>query len=76
MQIEHLKSHYSKFGMYNEVKYRVDNNQLRMQFYLNVVEHFCTNEDKYMLSVIVGSKVTMAAQIYHMPLDLIQLDSS
>lgn len=54
--------HHTRAGCYDELQYRVSNNELRMEFYINVILDFC-QPNQYMLSILSGTKVMMAATV-------------
>jgi hypothetical protein len=47
---------YSKPHKYNELEYRIDKSELRMEFYLRMLEMFCKPGDS-ILSIFGGGKV-------------------
>ena len=53
---------YMKARTYSEVEYRLNNLELRMEFYIWLVSSFCTPQD-YIYSVFVGGKLTCAAMV-------------
>ena len=53
---------YMKARAYNEVEYRLNNLELRMEFYIWLVSSFCTPQD-CIYSVFVGGKLTCAAMV-------------
>jgi hypothetical protein len=56
---------YTKPRKYNKLEYRIDTSELRMEFYLRVLEMFCKPGDN-MISVFGGGKVLCAGLVrYH-----------
>ena len=53
---------YVKACAYSEVEYRLNNLELRTEFYISLVSSFCTPED-YIYSVFAGGKLTCAAMV-------------
>jgi hypothetical protein len=53
---------YSKPRKYNELEYRFDTSELRMEFYLRVLEMFCKPGDS-MFSIFGGWKVLCAGLV-------------
>ena len=53
---------YTKPRKYNELEYRIDSSELRMEFYLKVLEMFCKPGD-CMLSIFGGSKILCAGLV-------------
>ena len=53
---------YTKPRKYNELEYRIDTSELRMEFYLKVLEMFCKPGDS-ILSIFGGSKVLCAGLV-------------
>ena len=53
---------YMKARAYSEVEYRLNNLELRMEFYIWLVSSFCTPQD-CIYSVFVGGKLTCAAVV-------------
>ena len=51
---------WSKIGSYNELEYRIYDTKLHMEFYLHILEHFCTARSN-VLSVFTGGKFVCAA---------------
>jgi hypothetical protein len=57
---------YSKPRKYNELKYRIDTSELRMEFYLRVLKMFCKPSDN-MFSVF-GSGIVLCAGLVSIPM--------
>ena len=55
-------SRYMKARAYSEVEYRLNNLELRMEFYISLVSAFCTPQD-CIYSVFAGGKLTCAAMV-------------
>ena len=55
-------SRYMKARAYSEVEYRLNNLELRMEFYIWLVSSFCTPQD-CIYSVFAGGKLTCAALV-------------
>ena len=55
-------SRYMKARAYSEVEYRLNNLELRMEFYIWLVSSFCTPQD-CIYSVFAGGKLTCAAMV-------------
>ena len=53
---------YIKACVYSEVEYRLNNLELRMEFYIWVVSSFCTPQD-CIYSVFAGGKLTCATVV-------------
>jgi hypothetical protein len=53
---------YTKPRKYNELEYRIDTSELRMEFYLRVLEMFCKPGDS-IISVFGGGKVLCAGLV-------------
>jgi hypothetical protein len=53
---------YTKPRKYNELEYRIDTSELRMEFYLRVLEMFCKPGDN-MISVFGSGKVLYAGLV-------------
>jgi hypothetical protein len=53
---------YTKPRKYNELEYRIDTSELRMEFYLRVLEMFCKPGDNT-ISVFGGGKVLYAGLV-------------
>ena len=56
--------YYSKVGKYNEVKYRVEPNKLRMEFYLEIMKLFYRAGENF-VGIHCGSKCLLAAKVCH-----------
>ena len=56
--------YYSEVGRYNEVKYRVEPNELKMEFYLEIMKLFCRTGENF-VSIHYGSKCLLAAKVCH-----------
>ena len=56
--------YYSEVGRYNEVKYRVEPNELRMEFYLEIMKLFCRVGENF-VGIHCGSKCLLAAKVCH-----------
>ena len=55
-------SYYSEVGRYNEVKYRVEPSELRMEFYLEIMKLFCRAGENF-VGIHCGSKCLLAAKV-------------
>ena len=53
---------YSKPQKYNELEYRIDNSELRMEFYLKILKMFCKLGDS-ILSIFGGGKILCAGLV-------------
>ena len=53
---------YTKPRKYNELEYRIDTSELRMEFYLRILEMFCKPGDA-ILSIFGGGKVMCAGMV-------------
>jgi hypothetical protein len=58
--------YYSDSGKYLEVKYRLHNSELRMEFYFELLRTFCKPRDNF-LGIYTGSKCMLAAQVNFSP---------
>lgn len=58
--------HYQVSGKYNELNYRLNNHELRMEFYLSALKQFC-NPSAKIYSIFGGSKLLAAGMMS--PLD-------
>ena len=56
--------YYSEVGRYNEVKYRVEPSELRMEFYLEIMKLFCRAGENF-VGIHCGSKCLLAAKVCH-----------
>ena len=56
--------YYSEVGRYNEVKYRVEPSELRMEFYLEIMKLFCRARENF-VGIHCGSKCLLAAKVCH-----------
>ena len=56
--------YYSEVGRYNEVKYRVEPGELRMEFYLEIMKLFCRAGENF-IGIHCGSKCLLAAKVCH-----------
>ena len=56
--------YYSKVERYNEVKYRVEPSELRMEFYLEIMKLFCRAGENF-VDIHYGSKCLLAAKVCH-----------
>ena len=56
--------YYSEVGRYNEVKYRVEPGELRMEFYLEIMKLFY-RAGKNFVGIHCGSKCLLAAKVCH-----------
>ena len=56
--------YYSDVGRYNEVKYRVEPSELRMEFYLEIMKLFCRAGENF-VGIHCGSKCLLAAKVCH-----------
>ena len=54
--------YYSDVGRYNEVKYRVHSNALRMEFYLELMKLFCRVGENF-ISIHCNWKCLLAAKV-------------
>jgi len=52
--------------LYNELKYRIHNTELRMEFYINIIRKFSIG-GRAVMSVFAGSKFTLAAMVSTSP---------
>ena len=55
-------SYYLEPGKYQELKYRLDLSELRMEFYLDLLYEFCRLGDRF-LGMYLGSKCLVAAKV-------------
>jgi len=53
---------FKKTRVYNELKYRIHNIKLRIEFYLNIFRKFIIGA-RGVMSVFVGSKFTLATMV-------------
>jgi hypothetical protein len=53
---------WSKAGLYNELEYRIYSTELRMEFYLQILDLFCITRQN-VLSIFAGGKVICAAWV-------------
>jgi len=53
---------FNKPRQYNELKYRIYNTELRMEFYINILKKFSIS-GRAVMSVFAGSKFTLAAMV-------------
>ncbi len=53
---------FNKPRLYNELVYRINNTELRMEFYLNILKEFSV-PGMNVVSVFGGSKLTLAAMV-------------
>ena len=56
--------YYSEVGRYNKVKYRVEPNELRMEFYLEIMKLFCRVGEIF-VGIHCGLKCLLAAKVCH-----------
>ena len=56
--------YYSEVGRYNEVKYRVELGELRMEFYVEIMKLFCRAGENF-VGIHCGSKCLLAAKVCH-----------
>jgi hypothetical protein len=63
---------YTKPRKYNELEYRLDTSELRMEFYLRILEMFCKPGDS-ILSIFAGGKILCAGLVSY--LEILQLSS-
>ena len=56
--------YYLEVGRYNEVKYRVEPNELRMEFYLEIMKLFCKAGENF-VGIHYRSKCLLAAKVCH-----------
>ena len=56
--------YYSEVGRYNEVKYRVEPSELRMEFYLEIMKLFCRAGENF-VGIHCGSKCLLVAKVCH-----------
>ena len=56
--------YYSEVERYNEVKYRVEPSELRMEFYLEIMKLFC-RAGKNFVGIHCGSKCLLVAKVCH-----------
>ena len=56
--------YYLEVGRYNEVKYRVEPSELRMEFYLKIMKLFCRAGGNF-VGIHCGSKCLLAAKVCH-----------
>ena len=56
--------YYLEVGRYNEVKYRVEPNELRMEFYLKIMKLFCRARENF-IGIHCGSKCLLGAKVCH-----------
>ena len=56
--------YYTEVGRYNEVKYRVEPNELRMEFYLEIMKLFCRVGENF-VGIHYDSKCLLAAKVCH-----------
>ena len=56
--------YYSKVERYNEVKYQMEPNELRMEFYLEIMNLFCRAGENF-VGIHYGSKCLLAAKVCH-----------
>ena len=56
--------YYSEVGRYNEVKYRVDPSELRMEFYLEIMKLFCRARENF-VDIHYCSKCLLVAKVCH-----------
>ena len=56
--------YYSKVERYNEVKYRVEPSELRMEFYLEIMKLFCRAGENF-VGIHCGSKCLLVAKVCH-----------
>ena len=56
--------YYSEVGRYNEVKYRVEPSELRMEFYLEIMKLFCRAGENF-IGIHCGSKCLLEAKVCH-----------
>ena len=56
--------YYSEVERYNEVKYRVEPSELRMEFYLEIMKLFCRVGENF-VGIHCGSKCLLAAKVCH-----------
>ena len=54
----------SKTGSYNELKYQIYDTELRMEFYLHVLKHFCTARSD-VLFMFAGGNFMCTAWVSH-----------
>jgi hypothetical protein len=54
--------YYSESGKYLEAKYRLHNSKLRMEFYFELLQTFCSSGENF-LSILSGSKCMLAARV-------------
>ena len=56
--------YYSEVGRYNKVKYRVEPNELRMEFYLEIMKLFCRAGENF-IGIHYGLKCLLVAKVCH-----------
>ena len=55
---------YLEVGRYNEVKYRVEPSELRMEFYLEIMKLFCRARENF-IGIHCNSKCLLVAKVCH-----------